>query len=285
MTPLICLVKARLPPLPKGTLRPHNLCFFRTGTFWILQVGNTIEGFGYFMPSIYLPSELHPSPSTKPQRCLYFILMPLLHHTQFPHRKRKLTVGFTAYDSTLLKLSSLHSTLLVSVLNLLSVAGTILIGYLTDHLDPTSVVLISALGSALSVLLIWDFALSTPLIYIFALTCGIFAGRYAATWTGCVSEIQRDAIEAEMGVVLGMMAAGRGLRAVMSGTVSETLLAYGSWSLKGAYGTEYGTLIFFTGITAVLGGAGALSRLRLRGVDEYEIMSTMDIRALHEEPR
>ena len=115
--------------------------------------------------------------------------MPLLHHTRFPHRKRKLTVAFTAYDSTLLKLSSLHSTLLVAVLNLSSVAGTILIGYLTDHLDPTSVILISALGSAFSVFLIWDFALSTPLIYIFALIYRIFAGGYAATWTRCVSEI------------------------------------------------------------------------------------------------
>ena len=146
-------------------------------------------------------------------------------------------------------------------------------------------ILVSALGSALSVFLIWGFALSTPLIYIFALTYGIFAGGYAATWTGCVSEIQRDTIEAEAGVVLGMMAAGRGLGAVMSGPVSETLLDYGSWNLRGAYGTEYGFLIFFTGITAVLGGFGALSRLRFRGVDEHEIMSTMDIRALHEETR
>ena len=85
--------------------------------------------------------------------------------------------------------------------------------------------------------------------------------------------------------MLGIIATGRGLGAVISGLVSETLLGYGSWNLRGAYGTKYGTLIFFTGITAVLGGAGALSRLRLRGVDEHEIMSTMDIRELHEETR
>ena len=41
--------------------------------------------------------------------------------------------------------------------------------------------------------------------------------------------------------MLGMMAAGRGLGAVMSGPVSETLLGYGYWNHKGAYGTEYGT--------------------------------------------
>jgi len=60
---MIYLIKPRLPPPPKGTLRPLNLRFFRKGIFWILQVGNIIEGLGYFMPSIYLPSEPHPSPS------------------------------------------------------------------------------------------------------------------------------------------------------------------------------------------------------------------------------
>ena len=202
-----------------------------------------------------------------------------------PYRKCKLTFGPLAFASNLLKLSSLHSALLVSVLNLSSVVGTILIGSLTDHLHPTSVILVSALGSALSVFLIWGFALSTPVIYIFALTYGIFAGGYAATWTGCVSEIQRDAIEAEAGVVFGMMAAGRGLGAVMSGPVSEILLGYGSLNLKGAYGTEYGVLIFFTGITAVLGGFGALSRLRSRRKDQYSTLSTVDIRTIHEETR
>ena len=199
--------------------------------------------------------------------------------------KYKLTFGSLAYASNLLKLSSLRSALLVSVLNMSSVVGTILIGFLTDHLHPTNVILVSALGSALSVFLIWGFALSTPVIYIFALTYGIFAGGYAATWTGCVSEIQRDAIEAEAGVVFGMMAAGRGLGAVMSGPVSETLLSYGSLNLNGAYGSEYGVLIFFTGITAVLGGFGALSRLRSRGNDPYSNLSAIDIRAIHEEIR
>ena len=85
--------------------------------------------------------------------------------------------------------------------------------------------------------------------------------------------------------MFGMMAAGRGLGAVMSGPVSEILLGYGSLNLKGAYGTEYGGLIFFTGITAMLGGFGALSRLRSRRKDQYSTLSTVDIRTIHEETR
>lgn len=79
-----------------------------------------------------------------------------------------------------------------------------------------------------------------------------------------MAEVQRDAIEAEAGVMIGMMAAGRGVGAVRSGPVSESLLGYGSWNLRGAYGTEYGILIVFTGITALLGGFGCLSWLRFR---------------------
>ena len=236
------------------------------------------------MPSIYLPSESLPLVPYLISIVVYFLLFRSTSHRP-PYRKYRLTFGSLAYASNLLKLSSLRSALLVSVLNMSSVVGTILIGLLTDHLHPTNVILVSALGSALSVFLIWGFALSTPVIYIFALTYGIFAGGYAATWTGCVSEIQRDAIEAEAGVVFGMMAAGRGLGAVMSGPVSETLLSYGSLNLNGAYGTKYGVLIFFTGITAVLGGFGALSRLRSRGNDKYSKLSTIDIRAIHEETR
>jgi len=243
------------------------------------------------------PIFIYTSPSFIPHLHLYLTFIHTLssfipHIHSFPstshsspHGNYKLTLGSIAYASTLINLSSLHSTLLISLLNLSSAAGTILIGSLTDHLHPTSVILISALGSALAVFLIWGFALSKPVIYIFALAYGIFAGGYTATWTGCVSEIQRDVIEAEAGVVIGMMAAGRGLGAVMSGPVSESLLGYESWNLTGAYGTKYGILIVFTGITAVLGGFGSLSRLRFRGVDQDSIMSTMDIRTSHEETR
>ena len=147
-------------------------------------------------------------------------------------------------------------------------------------------ILFSSLGSAVAVFLIWGFALSEPVIYIFALFYGIFAGGYTAIWTGCVSEIQRDAIEAEAGVVIGMMAAGRGLGAVMSGPVSESLLGYGGWDgLGGAYGNKYGVLIVFTGVTAVFGAFGVSSRLRFLGVDDASIMSTIDIRMSHETVR
>lgn len=58
-----------------------------------------------------------------------------------------------AYASTALNLSSLNSSLPVALLNLSFIADKILIGFPTNHLHPTNVLLVSALGSALAVFL------------------------------------------------------------------------------------------------------------------------------------
>ena len=184
-------------------------------------------------------------------------------------------------------LSSLSATLAVSILNCASVIGTIIIGSLTDYLHITTVIVISATVSALSALLLWGFASAKPMLYVFAFAYGIFAGGYTATWTGCVAEIQRDSRDAETGVVLGMMAATRGIGAVASGPLSEQLLKKrpAKGELSGAYGSEYGGLILFTGVTAILGGLGVVERIRLWGVDDSDVESIREICRTHEDMR
>lgn len=184
-------------------------------------------------------------------------------------------------------MSPFHGTLAVSLLNCASVIGTILIGSLTDHLHITTVILISALGSAISAFVLWGLASSAVLLYTFALAYGIFAGGYAATWTGCLGEIQRDSRDAEAGVVLGMMAATRGVGAVVSGPLSEVLFKprLGDGSLAGAYGTPYGVVVLFTGVTAVLGGLGIVERVRIWGMEDRDVESIAAIRWAHEDMR
>ena len=191
-----------------------------------------------------------------------------------------------AYASSI-GLSSLSATLAVSILNCASIIGTILIGSLTDHLHITTVLLISATGSALSSFLLWGFASARPILYLFAFAYGIFAGGSAATWTGCLAEIQRDSGDAEAGVLLGMMAATRGIGAVVSGPLSEQLLTItlGKGWLPGAYGSEYGVLILFTGITATLGGLGVVERIRLWGMDDSNVESIREIHRTHDDMR
>ena len=53
---LIYLVRPRKPLPSKGVVHGLKLGFLKTRLFWAFQIGNVIEGFGYFMPQIYLPS-------------------------------------------------------------------------------------------------------------------------------------------------------------------------------------------------------------------------------------
>ena len=67
---------------------------------------------------------------------------------------------------------------------------------------------------------------------------------------------------AEAGLVFGLLAAGRGIGSVVSGPLSEALLSERPWvedAMLG-YGTGYGGLIVFTGISAMLGGMSWVGR-------------------------
>ena len=137
------------------------------------------------------------------------------------------------------------------------------IGYLVDHIHISIVLLVSAVGAAMAVFLLWGIALSEPLMYVFCITYGIFAGGYAATWTGAATEVKRDNEKAEVAVVMGFLAAGRGLGCIFSGPISEALSenGWGVGTAKGAYGTGFGGIIIFTGVTALLGRFGLFGRL------------------------
>lgn len=54
--PLLFFIKPRLPVYHPAGRRTLSLTFLKTSTFWIYQLGNIIESFGFFVPGIYLPS-------------------------------------------------------------------------------------------------------------------------------------------------------------------------------------------------------------------------------------
>lgn len=67
---------------------------------------------------------------------------------------------------------------------------------------------------------------------------------------------------AEAGLVFGLLAAGRGIGSVGSGPLSEALLSNRPWVGDAflGYGTGYGGLIVFTGVSAMLGGMGWIGK-------------------------
>jgi predicted MFS family arabinose efflux permease len=54
--PLVPLLKSRLPPSQRANIRKINWGFLRSPLFWVYSLSNLLQGFGYFYPSLYLPT-------------------------------------------------------------------------------------------------------------------------------------------------------------------------------------------------------------------------------------
>ncbi|RJE18148.1 transporter [Aspergillus sclerotialis] len=227
VTTLLALpfAKARIPPAPSTSPKRLDLSFLKLLTFWMPQTGNVIQSFGYFLPTTYLPS----------------------------------------YSTSAIGLSHTKGTLLVALFNATSVIGGIVFGSLCDRFAVSNIMLLSSVGSALSVFLFWGLSSSPPsstypqaaiaLMALFSITYGFFAGGYSSTWSGVLVQVKRDSPSLETGLVFGLLAGGRGIGNVISGPLSTALInkgAIGSGEGMG-YTTKYGTLILFTGITALFG--------------------------------
>lgn len=219
--PLLYFVKPRLPLSMTSRSRRFDFQFLRTLTFWILQAGNIFQSLGFFIPNIYLPT----------------------------------------YAQSL-GLSALSATLTVSLTNTASVFGAVAMGSLCDKMHVTSVILISTVGSSVAVLLFWGMSVSLPLLCVFSLLYGLFAGGFSATYTGIIKAVRRSEASADPGMIFGLLAAGRGVGSVVSGPLSQALLSSTPLhsEIKSGYGTEYGALIIFTGVTAALGGISWISK-------------------------
>lgn len=89
---------------------------------------------------------------------------------------------------------------------------------------------------------------------------GLFAGGYSATWGGWIKDLEREARgrnEAiHTGMIYGLLNGARGIGYVCAGPSGVALLNAGAvlHSKACGYGTRYGALIVFTGVTSVMGG-------------------------------
>jgi len=156
-----------------------------------------------------------------------------------------------------LGMNQASSTATVALLNTMGVIGSISVGFLIDSLHVTTVLVIFALGSALSVLLLWGLCAGPALLLVFSAAYGFFASPYTTTYTGMVREVRRQSPGAETGLIFGLLSAGRGIGSVVSGPLSEALVksmnAHGG---KTGYDSKYENLIIVTGLSVALGGLG-----------------------------
>jgi hypothetical protein len=245
--PLVYFIKPRLPPgsSSSSTARPLRLKFVFSRTFLLYQAANIAEAVGFFLPAIYLPT----------------------------------------YARTALGAGSLPAAVTVLALNVAAVAGCVLMGMLTDRLEVTTCIMISTVGAAGGTFLLWGLATNLPVLYLFCIVYGLFAGAYTSTWPGIMRQMmtaqatsggdghdergrpasQRAGASSGAGssitvdpvMVFGILAMGRGVGNVVSGPLSEALIKGQPWlgQAFAGYGSGYGTLIAFTGVTATAGGA------------------------------
>lgn len=159
-----------------------------------------------------------------------------------------------------LGMSPFIGSLLVAISNASAVFGTIAMGVLCDRFHVTTVVMLSTVGAVISVFLFWGLSNALPLLCIFSILYGFFAGGFVSTNAGMLKEVQRMDVTADSGTLIGLISAGRGIGAVLSGPLSEVLLKARPWEGQAslAYGSGYGGLIVFTGATAAVGGVSFL---------------------------
>jgi MFS family permease len=226
--PLAIFIKPRLPQSASTHAKRFNLGFIFTKTFAVYQIANVVEAFGFFLPGIYLPS----------------------------------------YARSALGVSGSLAALTVLLINVASVFGCVAMGHLIDRYHVTTGFLISTIGATVGAFIFWGMATNLPMLYVFCVVYGFFAGSYSSAWPGIMSELVKEGAESnsrggvDPGMVFAFLAAGRGVGNVASGPLSEAMVKGMPWQgmATAGYGSGYGTLIAFTGVTALLGGSSFLWR-------------------------
>lgn len=224
------LIQTPQSSLTIDTLRGRKIPwqFLKHRIFWIYSVATLLQSAGYGIPQTYL----------------------------------------SEYARNVSALSPTLSTLLLTLINIPGIFSSTFFGFLSDNkhfrLSAPTVTAISALTSALSAFLFWGMAArgGIALLVLFALTFGFFASAYSATWGGVMNDMEKDAARrneaVDSGVLYGLLNGARGIGYVSGGLISVPLLKAGSTSSMGefGYGTTYGPLIVFTGLSLAFGGWG-----------------------------
>lgn len=222
--PVVYFVKPRLPVSATAQFKPSRskLGFLVDRSFLVYQAANIVEALGFFMPGLYLPSYA------------------------------RSTLGSDAFPAALTILA----------VNVASVFGCIAMGLFVDRFHASTCIMISTVGTVIGTFLLWGFATNMAVLYVFCVIYGFFAGSYTSAWTGIIKQVTSkpgatggSAFDPVM--VFGYLAAGRGIGNVVSGPLSEALVKGVAWQGQavGGYGSGYGPLIAFTGVTAVIGGS------------------------------
>ncbi|KAJ5108300.1 hypothetical protein N7456_004975 [Penicillium angulare] len=172
----------------------------------------------------------------------------------------------TTYARNVAMLSQTTGTLMVAVFNAPGIIASSFFGWLSDNnrirLSVQVVAAIPPLACGLFTFLFWGLAIegASAMLIVFSITFGFFSSGYSATWGGMLKQMERESAERneaiDPGMLYGLLNGVRGIGYASGGIAGVGLLDSGfiSTNHRFAYGTPYGPLILFTGLSSILGG-------------------------------
>ncbi|KAL7412817.1 major facilitator superfamily domain-containing protein [Mrakia frigida] len=218
---LLPYIKGRLPDPPRtqearreAPPQAFDYSFFTRRKFWILWLANLFQALGYFLPTLFIS--------------LY---------------AAKVDEGNASLGS--ISLATINATAIISRVSF---------GSLSDNPKFTlPLIILSCVGSGVSVLLIWGLGASTtPGLIGFSAAFGVFSGGFSSLWAAMIREVGVQS-PAQAATLYGIFSFGRGLGSVLGAPISTVLLNSSPLPINYGMG-EYGKLIVFTGTSLVVAG-------------------------------
>lgn len=273
--PLAWYIKPRIPPIPVRGVRSFNLRFCLSRRFLLYQLSNTIEAIGFYIPGIYVP----------------IFASDVLGASEFESSLCILVLNTSAVIGCIgigWLIDRFHVTTCVLVSTIGATTGTFLLwGCASSNLPLLYVYCVSYGLSAGSYSTTWtgvmreisgkgededklnkaqppstessdpedDAPMGTTT------TAAAAAATPSAASSGATHDTYSEGVDPVM--VFALLAAGRGVGNVIAGPMSQALYGVRSWGggeLGLAYGSGFGSLIAFTGVTALGSGICFLGR-------------------------
>ncbi|RPD73239.1 MFS general substrate transporter [Lentinus tigrinus ALCF2SS1-7] len=156
--------------------------------------------------------------------------------------------------------NQLTATVVLALFNSSAVLGQVILGHLSDRVAYPSIMVVSALGSALGAFLLWGFANAAAYLYVFAIIFGGLSGGFSSTWYNAAAECAGNKPE-YAGMVFSGLAFSKGISAVVGPIISGLLLEAGQGASMGhGFGRfGYGAVEIFVGSCALASGVGSVA--------------------------
>ncbi|KAL8947143.1 MAG: hypothetical protein Q9222_006547 [Ikaeria aurantiellina] len=190
--PVLPMLKGRLPKSHHEEMPALDYSFLRMPQFYFFAIATLLQGMGFYFPNIYLPS----------------------------------------YASSL-GLGNTLGALLLVVYSFAQVLGQIGFGYFSDlrvnrfgineRLPVSILVFISTLVSGIAILTMWGLATTFPLLVVFVIFYGIFAGGFVVTWARMTTTISESPSLAL--TIFAYFPCVRGVGNVIIGPVSSAIFS------------------------------------------------------------